>query len=137
MPARRRFREPYTGPTATELARKDRAKTEKREALKRAREERREIEEREAAKLRARTRRAAIQFLTDSYPSCKGCATKYDCAGFIGDVFRPTFCVLCGHERDTHTLMRDYNDETLTDEMLEDFQETIKFHLKRTEGGGS
>ena len=51
----------------------------------------------------------------------------------MGDVFRPTFCVICGHERDSHTLKRDYSDELLSDEMLEDFLKTIAFYAERAQ----
>jgi hypothetical protein len=126
--------EPYTGPSAAEMAQKDQQKKDRKAALGRAREERRiKLEKEEKARL-ARERREMLAFLNGGFPGCKACKTPFDCAGFVPDVFRPTFCIICGHERDNHSLIREFDDESCTNEMLEDFQQTVLYHAKRAAG---
>ncbi len=117
--------EPYTGPKLEELEAKSRARKAKAEAVARALRERNAREERELAARRAAERRELIAFLNASYPGCKACRTPWECAGFVADVFRPTFCILCGHERDQHSLTRDYNDEAIDNDMLSDFRDQV------------
>lgn len=124
--------EPYTGPSLAELESKTRAKEIKKTALKRAREEKRIQEEREEKLRAAKARKGLCDFLNAGYPGCRGCKTAWDCAGFVPDIFRPTSCIICGHERDQHSLIRQFNDDKLTNEMLQDFVETVEFHMKRT-----
>jgi len=126
--------EPYTGPSAAQMAVKETAKRDRKQALGRAREERRVIQEKADKARSAFERREMLGFLNGGFPGCKACKTPFDCAGFVADVFRPTFCVICGHERDSHSLIRDFDDVSCTNEMLEDFQETVLYHSKRAAG---
>ena len=123
--------EPYTGPSAGELEQKHRQKEEKRVALERARKER---TDRVAAEERRRLeaeRRSLLAFLNSGYPGCKGCQTAVDCCGFVSDVLRPTACIVCGHQRDQHTLTRAFDDEAITNEILLDFKDQVEYHLRR------
>jgi len=123
--------EPYTGPSAVQMQQKVRARAEKKEAVARAKREREAINEREDKRKRDARRRELIAYLNANYPGCKACATPFNCAGFVADAVRPTACVLCGHERDSHGLMRKFDDEELTNEMLEDFADTVRFTEER------
>jgi hypothetical protein len=119
--------EPYTGPSAVQMQKKHREKAEKKEAVARAKRERDGLNELEEKRRRDARRRDLLGVLNGSYPGCKACASPLSCAGFVADAVRPTACVLCGHERDSHGLLRRFADEALTNEMLEDFVETAKF----------
>jgi hypothetical protein len=123
--------EPYTGPSLQALEAKARVKEEKRAALQRATEERERLTALEYAKRLARERRDLLAFLNGGYPGCKACASAVGCCGFVGDVLRPMACVVCGHMRDQHSMVRDFDDEDVTNEMLEDFKSQVLFHLKR------
>jgi hypothetical protein len=72
-----------------------------------------------------------VDFLNAGFPGCTGCPVSTDCAGFVPHTFRPTACALCGHERDLHTLARDYGDATITNAMLQDFRDQIEAVLQK------
>jgi hypothetical protein len=85
-------------------------KQRKREALRRARDEAQQLQEREQEQKRRRMRHEHVDFLNSEFPACSACRNTWECPGFVADVFRPTACVSCGHERDQHTVLRDYSD---------------------------
>lgn len=85
-------------------------KQRRREALRRARDEAQQLQEREQEHKRRRMRHERVDFLNSEFPACSACRNTWECPGFVADVFRPTACVSCGHERDQHTVLRDYSD---------------------------
>lgn len=123
--------EPYTGPNLAQLEARAREKEAKRAALQRATEERERLTREQLRRKRERERRELIAFLNGGYPGCKACASAVGCCGFVGDVLRPMACVVCGHMRDQHSKIREFDDEELSNEMLEDFKSQVLFHLKR------
>ena len=123
--------EPYTGPSAAAMSLKHRQKEEKKAAIERARAARDELSAKAEAKRLRAERIEMVAFLNGGFPGCKACQTPWDCAGFVADVLRPTACIICGHERDMHTLERGLDDDELSHEMLRDFVETVNFQSKR------